>query len=72
MNAYQNPWGGRPISITPNYTNKQSAIAKDCRVVLNQLVRNGHHVKMVGYDRLCVDGGEAKNFSYFTRDSDNR
>ncbi len=72
LNVYQNPWGGRAISITPNYTNKQSAISKECRAVLNQLVRNGHRVKMVGYDRLCVDGGEAKNFNYFTRGSDER
>ncbi len=72
LNVYKNPWGGRAISITPNYTNKQSAIAKDCRAVLNQLVRNGHRVKMVGYDRLCVDGADAKNFSYYTRGSTDR
>ncbi len=68
LNEWRNPWGGKAISITPNYTNKQSAVSKSCRQVMNKLLDKGHRVKMVGYDRLCVDGGYARNFNEFIRD----
>ncbi len=65
LGKWANPWGGKPISITPNYTKKQNEGNKGRNRVFYNLSRAGFSVERVQFDRISVDGGAAKHYSDF-------
>ncbi len=65
LGKWANPWGGKAISITPNYTKKQNDFNKARNRVFYNLSRAGFSVERVQFDRISVDGGPAKHYSDF-------
>lgn len=61
----ENPFGTKPISVSRNFSQKQSVFAYKRYEVVKQLREAGKEVKTAGIDKISVNDGPFRHFSQF-------